>query len=54
MVKKDKPDLKCPECGASVWRPKCMFELGGDCPRHSVRMDYEKKQRDVSQKEVRI
>jgi hypothetical protein len=27
---------KCPECNAGVIRPKCLFELGGDCPRHDV------------------
>lgn len=24
----------CPECGAGADRPKCFFEMGGDCPRH--------------------
>jgi len=27
---------KCPECGAGVMRPKCFYEMGGDCPRHDV------------------
>lgn len=27
---------KCPECGSVVLRPKCFYELGGDCPRHEV------------------
>lgn len=26
----------CPECKSDARRPKCMFELGGDCPRHEV------------------
>lgn len=30
------PEPKCPECRASVGRPKCLFELGSDCPRHSL------------------
>lgn len=25
------------ECGCGVDRPKCMFELGGDCPCHEIR-----------------
>lgn len=28
--------LNCPQCGANADRPKCVFELGGDCPRHDV------------------
>jgi hypothetical protein len=31
------PEPKCPACGAGVDRPKCLFEMGGDCPRHEVR-----------------
>jgi hypothetical protein len=31
---------KCPDCNAGVYRPKCFFELGGDCPRHEVVADY--------------
>ena len=27
-------DQKCPECGVGADRPKCFFEMGGDCPRH--------------------
>jgi hypothetical protein len=27
---------KCPECCSGVLRPKCFYELGGDCPRHEV------------------
>jgi hypothetical protein len=27
---------KCPECKTGVLRPKCFFELGGDCPRQAV------------------
>jgi hypothetical protein len=26
--------LKCPECHAGAERPKCLFEMGGACPRH--------------------
>jgi hypothetical protein len=28
---------ECPECHAKVGRPKCLFELGGACPRHALR-----------------
>jgi len=33
---------KCPaECGASVGRPKCMWELPPDqCPRHSIAQEW--------------
>jgi len=24
----------CPECDAAADRPKCMWEMGGNCPRH--------------------
>ena len=24
----------CPECGVGADRPKCMWEMGGGCPRH--------------------
>jgi len=27
---------KCEQCHSGVVRPKCFFELGGDCPRHSI------------------
>lgn len=27
-------DRDCPECGAKADRPKCMWEMGGSCPRH--------------------
>lgn len=27
----------CPGCGASIFRQKCLFEMGGDCPRHEVK-----------------
>lgn len=30
-----KKGLKCPECEGSAERPKCMYELGADCPRHN-------------------
>lgn len=30
----------CSGCGANVLRPKCMFELGGDCPRHETREEF--------------
>lgn len=26
----------CPECGTDARRGKCLWELGGDCPRHAV------------------
>ena len=44
----DKP--KCPECGADANRPKCLWELGGDCPRHKVMAEYRKRQRDRKNK----
>jgi hypothetical protein len=25
---------KCPECGSNAKRPKCLWEMGGHCPRH--------------------
>lgn len=25
---------ECPECGVDANRPKCMWEMGGGCPRH--------------------
>lgn len=28
-------NLTCPNCGADANRQKCMFDLGGDCPRHN-------------------
>lgn len=28
---------KCPECHSDARRPKCLFELGGNCPRHNIR-----------------
>jgi hypothetical protein len=28
---------KCSSCGVGVDRPKCMFELGNECPRHETR-----------------
>lgn len=31
---------KCPGCGSRVNRPKCFFELGGDCPRHPLLAEY--------------
>jgi hypothetical protein len=34
------PEPKCPLCEAGVDRPKCMFELGGDCPRHEVKREW--------------
>jgi hypothetical protein len=37
----DDPMPVCPECKESVMRPKCMWELGGDCPRHEVRREWE-------------
>jgi hypothetical protein len=35
----NKVDLPCPAfgCGATVDRPKCLWELGGDCPRHEAK-----------------
>jgi hypothetical protein len=35
-------DRTCPDCGSSVTRQKCFFELGGDCPRHEVAADWER------------
>jgi len=31
-----KKEPRCPECGAEVLRPKCMYEYGPNCPRHDV------------------
>lgn len=31
---------KCPACDASVERQKCMFDMGGSCPRHGVYAQY--------------
>jgi len=33
---KDADSIKCPECNSTVMRQKCMWELGGDCPRHEL------------------
>ena len=35
------PEPKCAGCGAGVGRPKCMFEMGGDCPRHAQREEWQ-------------
>ena len=35
MLQKDwKKGRNCPECDVGADRPKCMFEMGGACPRH--------------------
>ena len=35
MLPKDwKKGRNCPECDVGADRPKCMFEMGGACPRH--------------------
>jgi hypothetical protein len=31
-----KKEPKCPECWSVVLRPKCFYELGGNCPRHEI------------------
>lgn len=31
-----KKDRLCPECGASAERQKCMWDMGGGCPRHDA------------------
>ena len=36
---------KCPACGATVTRPRCLFELGGDCPRHQILADFKKDEK---------
>lgn len=36
---------RCPECGVNALRPKCMWELGGACPRHEVSEAYRAAQR---------
>lgn len=28
------PDRECPECGVGAQRQKCMWDLGGSCPRN--------------------
>src|SRR3990167_6376835 len=28
--------FKCPECRADIRRPKCVVELGSQCPRHAI------------------
>lgn len=35
------PSCPMEGCGANVMRPKCFWELGGDCPRHAIRDKYE-------------
>lgn len=30
-----KKGRKCPECGSMAERPKCLWEMGGACPRHN-------------------
>jgi hypothetical protein len=45
MNKKKEKGPKCPECGANALRPRCLFELGGDCPRHAVAAEWKKKKR---------
>lgn len=41
---------KCPECGAGVLRPKCLFELGAFCPRHPIAFEYRQKLREDARK----
>jgi hypothetical protein len=48
---KDK-EPKCPECGASALRPRCLFELGGDCPRHIIAADWKKRKRKNLRKKI--
>jgi len=47
------PEPKC-DCGVGVDRPKCMWEMGGDCPRHEVYNQWEANCRalDARQKEA--
>ncbi len=38
---------KCPTCSVGVMIQKCMFELGGDCPRHELRNQFSSAIRTV-------
>jgi hypothetical protein len=42
-MKKEIDHPKCPECGADARRPRCLFELGGDCPRHEALKEWKQK-----------
>lgn len=37
--------LICPGCGVDARRPKCFWEMGGDCPRHEVLWKWRAAQR---------
>lgn len=37
---------KCEECGVGVNRPKCVFELGGACPRYDIQDVYVEAMKD--------
>lgn len=41
-MKPPPPEPKCPECHAGIARPKCAFELGGDCARHELAQEWRK------------
>lgn len=36
---------RCPDCGGSVDRGKCLLEYGSTCPRHPLLRDYLAKRR---------
>ena len=36
---------KCPECGSASDRQKCLWDLGGNCPRHYVRDENRRRDR---------
>ena len=41
-IRPPEAEVKCPECGAGANRQKCMWEMGGSCPRHDAQRDYER------------
>jgi hypothetical protein len=56
-VKSLVPEPACPQCGSGVDRPKCLLELGGDCPRHEIRQKWieacRKKNAEMKKEPVR-
>lgn len=45
------PEPKCPDCGVDVNRPKCLLELGTECPRHDVRVNWKRDMLKLEQAE---
>jgi hypothetical protein len=35
-LKQVQSEPACPDCGVGVLRPKCLWELGPECPRHEL------------------